>query len=358
MSLWAFISRSKLTDDVKINDVNRTCCFCEWHVDLNLCFVIFEYKSFFFLSTFSFFFILSSSIYLLLLTFIFLLFLFLFSSSSAWIWFIFVFIFCFQTFDSFFVFVFFVFKRSILFSLILCSWNSTLNHFILFFSLFFLSRNSIYRIFHSFVLFSLHFNFVIIKMSQDSIVIEQNSFCQTCFKFFIKDSTFIREKKVKNKLCVYCARLRYNYIKMNWNWIKTRSCCSRNWQIKYWRTVLSKCASLFVSFTILISTTFWFLSTFVTLLSTLIALLTRSLRKKQEKRQIKKTKILFLVLSWTIRTIMTTMTTITTTMISFFVFDWLVSMNKWQQFTSRTLLWTIVWLLLWKMSMSWSESSC
>ena len=143
-------------------------------------------------------------------------------------------------------------------------------------------------IFHFFALFSLRFNFVIVAMFQDSIHVKQNSFCQICFKFLVKDFDFICEKKVENKFCICCVKFRYIYVNVNWNWMKTCLCCSRNWQIKYWRIVLSKCANLFVLFTILISTTFRFMNTFVMLLSTLIASSTSSWQKQQFKSQIQK----------------------------------------------------------------------
>ena len=185
--------------------MNNTCCRCEWHVRLNFYFEIFVYKNFFLFFQFFFLFILSSSIYFLLLMFV-VFFLFLFSSSSVRVWIIFVFVFIFERSIHFSFLFFLVFERSILFSLILFCFS------LFFYSLF---RNSICRIFYFFASLSFCLDFVTIKMSQNSITIEQNFLCQICFKFFVKNSIFICQKKIENKFCFRCAKFRYNYVKMS-----------------------------------------------------------------------------------------------------------------------------------------------
>ena len=86
---------------------------------------------------------------------------------------------------------------------------------------FFCLKARFVKFFHFFALSSLRFNLVTIKMSQNSIVIEQNSFCQTCFKFLVKDSTFICEKKVEKQilrsLCETSLQLHQNKSKLNRN---------------------------------------------------------------------------------------------------------------------------------------------
>ena len=191
-----------------IRDVNNTCRRCEWHVCLNSYLEIFVYKKFLFFSTSSFLFISSSSVYFLLLTFVVVFFLLLFSSSSAQIRFIFVFV--------------LVFERSIHFSFLSFSFSSVrfcFRWFLFYFflSFYFLFRNSICQISHFFVSLSFRFDFVTIKMSQNSITIEQNSFCQICFKFFVKNLIFVCQKKIENKLCFRCAKLQYNCVEMSRN---------------------------------------------------------------------------------------------------------------------------------------------